>query len=659
MAITVETLEINVEANTSRAQRALKGLDGQLDKTGGRANGLASTLGKGALIGALIGLGVALVRTGRQFSNFARDAEEVQNQVNAVFRDQSAEVRSWARTYSDNLGLSTTETLEFAASLQDTFVPLGIARDEATNLSQSLVELAGDVGSFKNVARGDVVRDFQSALVGNTETVRKYGIVITQAVLQQEAVNAGLGDNLDALTEAQKAQLRYNIILAGTADAQGDLANTLDSTANTQRRLKSSWRDLGETLGGVINNVLTPLTGALNVAIVAIDEFLERVTGEAEANRIAETSLESLQNQYEKLGDAIENLNEEIDSLGPVELGARGLSADARRAVELNERLNELEAQRAATLAEIQRRQQEARDLQEEQVQLANQEQDDAIQELINGITVLNQLREQGLISESERIQGIIDLRQKEIDRLRETATEEGNLGAETANRIQRQQDTIDRLTFSLSALDTVQQEWNLNADTGWRAADEAAAAYNETVQESVDITEDLKRSQDDLNNSFEAIASSGLGIIKDLSQALSSGEEAYEALGNAAVSAATAALDAIAEQALAQAGFAGAQAIAAAAGGDFVKAGAFATAAGKFAAIAGGAAFASGALAGSLQQDEGTGAFDDVPEDPAPAGDKPKTEVVLVINERELGRAVTDIQDRGLSRTNARTVVA
>jgi uncharacterized protein YoxC len=194
-----------------------------------------------------------------QYIETASDANESNNKFKEVFKDQADQVDRWANRYFQAFGLAKTETKDFAATLQNTFVPMGFAREEAAKLSMGLVELAGDMGSFNNIARKDVIADFQSALVGNTETVRKYGIVITETTLAQKAISEGVSKTGKDLSEQEKIWLRYKVILDSTKDAQGDLARTSDSYANISQRLESAQKALFETIG----NQLLPVATAM------------------------------------------------------------------------------------------------------------------------------------------------------------------------------------------------------------------------------------------------------------------------------------------------------------------------------------------------------------------------------------------------------------
>ena len=219
----------------------------------------------------LVFAGVAIavnkaVRVMGHFVGRASDVEEQASKFKAVFKEQEGAAQAFAETLSKSTGRSVYALKDFLASLQDTFVPLGFARDRARELSQQLVKLGVDVASFQNKSEPEVMNDFQSALVGNHETVRKYGIIITQAALNQELMTMGIKKGVKAATEQEKVQARLNIILKGTTDAQGDAERTASSFANVVKQL---WAKIDE-LAVEIGRVLVPFVKELIVAIEPI-----------------------------------------------------------------------------------------------------------------------------------------------------------------------------------------------------------------------------------------------------------------------------------------------------------------------------------------------------------------------------------------------------
>lgn len=243
----LEKLFVSIGADFADLRSDMGGVKGVFKDTFKDINVDLKKVGQGMSdIGKSLSLSVTapILAMGAATLKVGSDAEEMQSMFKAVFKDLSSDVEDWAETHSGAVNRSRFDLMEYAASLQDTFVPMGFARDQAAELSKGLTELAIDVASFKNAAEADVVRDFQSALVGNTETVRKYGIVITQATLGSELMSMGIEGGVKAATEAEKTMARYNIILRGTTDAHGDAERTSGSFANQMKGLKAQ---LGET----------------------------------------------------------------------------------------------------------------------------------------------------------------------------------------------------------------------------------------------------------------------------------------------------------------------------------------------------------------------------------------------------------------------------
>ena len=170
-----------------------------------------------------------------------------------------------------------------AASIQDTFVPMGFARGEASQLSIQMTKLATDMASFNNANDVEVMNALQSAIVGNHETMRRFGVVITQTTLNQELLNMGIQGGVKSATEQEKVQARLNIIMKGTTDAQGDAIRTSDSLANRTKGLKAQFEAfairIGSELVPAFENLVTGASEAvtmmtnLAIAIGLIPKF--------------------------------------------------------------------------------------------------------------------------------------------------------------------------------------------------------------------------------------------------------------------------------------------------------------------------------------------------------------------------------------------------
>jgi len=262
----LKTLDAQVGKVTVNIRKDFKKVDRSVNKTKKSLSGLSKEFSniKRVLAG---GIGVVVLR---QFITAASDAEETQSKFNTVFKEAADVNNRFFEQFAKNIGRSTRDVKEWAASLQDTFIPLGFSVSKSAEFSQALVKLGVDVASFNNQADADVLRDFQSALVGNTETVRKYGVIITESTLKQAALDRGMLKNTKTLTELEKVQLRYELLLAGTKDAQGDAERTADSYANQLKRLQANFEDASQSAGELLIPALNDIVKSMNSMFISV-----------------------------------------------------------------------------------------------------------------------------------------------------------------------------------------------------------------------------------------------------------------------------------------------------------------------------------------------------------------------------------------------------
>ncbi|PIY37713.1 MAG: hypothetical protein COZ05_22075, partial [Armatimonadetes bacterium CG_4_10_14_3_um_filter_59_10] len=178
--------------------------------------------------------------------------EEVSSKFNTVFAGMEAQAESWARTLVGSYAMSERESKQYLSSIQDLLVPMGMAADQAGAVSFEVTKLAADLGSFNNVPTAKVMDDIQSALVGNYETMKKYGTVLNESTVQQEALRMGLAATKDEITASDKAAAAYQLILKSSAAAVGDMARTMDGHANRMKQYSASMEGLSATIGEIL-----------------------------------------------------------------------------------------------------------------------------------------------------------------------------------------------------------------------------------------------------------------------------------------------------------------------------------------------------------------------------------------------------------------------
>ena len=224
----------------------------------------------------------------------ASDLTEVQNVVDVTFGDMAYKVEEFAQTSIEQFGMSELTLKKVASQFQAMGTAVDISSksigsanqylnkatggyvglsNDVSDLSLTLTKLTADMASFYNVSQEDVAKDLQSIFTGMTQPMRAYGIDLTEATLKQWAMNQGLKSNIDAMSQAEKAMLRYQYVLAHTGAAQGDFARTADTWANQIRILKQNFQQLAIIIGNTFINALKPLVKAVNTAMASILNF--------------------------------------------------------------------------------------------------------------------------------------------------------------------------------------------------------------------------------------------------------------------------------------------------------------------------------------------------------------------------------------------------
>lgn len=299
MATTVDTLLVRIQSDMSELRRDLKKIETQTKTSTNKVSSSFKMMAL-AIKGTIAAVGVALITNlGKKMVSMASDAEESTSKARVVFGKNFGAVEKELDEFGNAVGRATIDLVTMASSVQDTFVPMGFAREDASKLSVQLSKLAVDVASFNNASDADTMRAFQSAIVGNHETVRRFGVVITEATLKQELMRMGINKSMKEVTNAEKVQARLNLIIDGTSDAHGDATETAHSFANESKALGSALKELSNEITADLLPALAKLVGFLTKVIERQKEL------RAENKKVFEkTQLEILE-AYKKQLDGI------------------------------------------------------------------------------------------------------------------------------------------------------------------------------------------------------------------------------------------------------------------------------------------------------------------------------------------------------------------
>ena len=205
-----------------------------------------------------------IILAGGAAIKMASDFQESLNKVDVAFKGSSNEVRDFAKTTLESFGIAEGTALDMAALFGDMATSMGASTSEAAQLSTSLVGLAGDLASFKNMNIEEVTTALNGVFTGETESLKRLGIVMTEANLAQFALEQGNLKNIKSFTQAEKVQLRYAFVMAKSENAIGDFARTSDGAANQMRVFQESIKELGALFGEVILPLFTKVVTKLN-----------------------------------------------------------------------------------------------------------------------------------------------------------------------------------------------------------------------------------------------------------------------------------------------------------------------------------------------------------------------------------------------------------
>lgn len=210
------------------------------------------------------------MKLGKSAISLASDLQEVQNVVDVAFGSMAGEVEEFSKSALKQFGLSELAAKRMASTFMAMGKGLGIDGTTGKEMALTLTGLAGDIASFFNVEETVAQTALESIYTGETETLKKFGIVMTEANLQAFALAQGITKSYGAMSQAEKVALRYQYVLQQTALAQGDFVRTGGSWANQVRLLKEQWSQLLGIMGSGLIQVLTPIVSALNQMLSAL-----------------------------------------------------------------------------------------------------------------------------------------------------------------------------------------------------------------------------------------------------------------------------------------------------------------------------------------------------------------------------------------------------
>lgn len=209
----------------------------------------------------------------KQSVGLARDLGETQSAVNVIFGEGAAAVNQFAAKAATALGQTRNQALGAANTFATFGKSAGLGGQELVDFSTRLVSLSADLASFKNTSPEEAITAIGAALRGESEPIRRYGILLDDATLRQRALALGIVETTkDSLTPQQRVLAAQAEIFAQTSDAQGDFIRTSGGLANQQRITAASIAETKTKIGELLLPAITAVTVFFNTQFLPVLE---------------------------------------------------------------------------------------------------------------------------------------------------------------------------------------------------------------------------------------------------------------------------------------------------------------------------------------------------------------------------------------------------
>lgn len=245
------------------------------------ASARKATTTTGKFTNGLKALNVAAVAiTFRKIGHFIAQAvmesnkyQEDLNLFTVALGQYAAEAQNYAEKVSDVMGIDPAQWLRNQGVFNTLLTGFGDTAERAQLMSQNLTQLGYDISSFFNISIEDAMQKLQSGISGELEPLRRLGYDLSQARLEQTALNLGIKESVANMTQAEKAELRYYAIMTQVTTAQGDMARTLEAPANQLRILQAQLTQAARAIG----NIFIPALNAILPYAIAVVQVIREI----------------------------------------------------------------------------------------------------------------------------------------------------------------------------------------------------------------------------------------------------------------------------------------------------------------------------------------------------------------------------------------------
>jgi len=279
-----------LKAGMAQAEASVKGLD---DTVKTASTGMSNMIANAKRMAGAMGIAFAttqVVQFGKDVITAASNMNESLSKMKVVFGENSGAVEEFGNKSATSIGISKQAAIEAAGTYGNLFQAFGVGRGKATEMSTTLVKLAGDLASFNNTSVSDAINALRSGLSGETEPLKRFGVALNEVTLKNKAMAMGFGEIKGAMDPAIKAQVTYALVMEQTKLAQGDFERTSSGTANTMKILQAQMENAKAALGAGLLPVFQALLlimKPLIAGLVAFGNFLAKYSEEVKVFTVA------------------------------------------------------------------------------------------------------------------------------------------------------------------------------------------------------------------------------------------------------------------------------------------------------------------------------------------------------------------------------------
>lgn len=256
---------VGVSANLEKSKVATEGAAEKMSKFGEKTTSAGKKMS--------LGLTAPIVAMGVKAFKMASDFEQATGKLEVVFQNSSDGMKKWAEDALSTMNLSKATAIQTAADYGALFQGVGISIEKSAEWSKSLTERVADLSNFYDTTTEETISALNSIVTGTVQPMRRFGITMTEANLQQWAFAHGIRKTVREMSESEKVQLRYQFVMDKTKMAVGTTAREADSAGAQMKKFKESVSELALKFGEVLLPVIVPIIETINKILTAISHL--------------------------------------------------------------------------------------------------------------------------------------------------------------------------------------------------------------------------------------------------------------------------------------------------------------------------------------------------------------------------------------------------